>query len=163
MNSSYIEEKFAKDKIYLMNKRVIKFYKNNFNYKNLYDFLKRNSNTQSINYDYLNIYYYKIINEMLDNDFIEQFIQIEENNILTKFKDIDENFIELEYKIDSPLEKNIKYIKNFEIVSNDIKDFFIENNIAKEEHFISLYSFKVEDGKILIIFDKDDKNFYEIL
>ena len=43
MKSSSIEEKFAKNKIYLMNKRVIKFYKNNFNYKNLYDFLKRNS------------------------------------------------------------------------------------------------------------------------
>ena len=159
---SCIEEKLAKNKIYLMSKKVINFYKNNFNYKNLYNFLKSNSNTQSLNYDYLNIYYYKIINELFDNDFIEQFIQIEQNKILTEFKDIDENFIELEYKIKSPSEKNMKYIKNFEIVSNDIKDFFIENNIAKEEHFISLYSFKSEDGKILIIFEKDNKNFYEI-
>jgi len=162
MKSSCIEEKLAKNKIYLMSKRVINFYKNNFNYKSLYNFLKSNSNTQNINYDYIKIYFSDIINELLNNDFIEQFIQIVENKFLTEFKDIDENFIELEYKINSPAKKNMKYIKNFEIVNNDIKDFFIENNIAKEEHFISLYSFKAEDGRILIIFDKDNKNFYEI-
>jgi len=98
----------------------------------------------------------------LNNDSIEKFIQIEETKKLKDFKDIDENFTELEYPINSPSEKYLKYITNFEIVSKDIKDFFIKNNIAKEEHFISLDSCIVENGKILIIFDRENNNFYEI-
>jgi hypothetical protein len=99
---------------------------------------------------------YKIKNEILDNDFIEQFIQIAENKILTEMKGINENFTELQYKIKSPSEKYLKYIINFEIINNDIKDFFIKNNIIKEDKFISLYSFKAFYGKILIIFEKDN-------
>ena len=157
------KEKEAKNKIYLLNKKVITIYKNVFNYQKLYDFLKKNSYTQYIKYDNLDNNYFKIIDDIdsLNNDYID-LIQIEENEILTKFKDIGENFMELGYKINSPSEKHLKYISNFEIVDKDIKDFFIENNIAKEEHFISLCSFKSENGRILIIFEKDNNNFYEI-
>ena len=38
----------------------------------------------------------------------------------------------------------------------------VENNFAKEEYFISSYSFIAEDGRMLIVFDKDNYNFYEI-
>jgi len=162
VKSSTIKEKNNINKFYLINKKVINTYKNAFNYKQLYDFLMSNSKTQNINYDYLEINdYYKVVNEFVNNDFIEQFIQIEESKIITEFKD-NEIFKELVYKINSPSEKNLKYIINFEIVDKDIKEFFIKSNIAKEEHFISLYSFKADNGKILIIFDKDNKNFYEI-
>ena len=159
---SYSNEKDAKNKIYLINKKVISIYKNIFNYQKLCDFLNSNLNIKDMNYSRLAYNYYKIINEM-DDDFIEHNFQIEENKILKEFQDIDENFIELEYK-NSFQEKNLKYIINFEIVDKDLKDFFIENKIAKEEHFIPLYSFKSDEGKILIIFDKDNnnKNFYEI-
>ena len=161
---SNMNVKDAKNKIYLINKKVITIYKNIFNYQKLYDFLKSNLNIKDMNYSCLAYNYYnynKIINE-LDDDFIEHNFQKEENKILKEFKDIDENFTEIEYKINSPQEKNLKYIINFEIVDKDIKDFFIENNFAKEEHFIPLYSFKADEGKILIIFDKDNNNFYEI-
>ena len=121
--------------------------------------MNTNSNTKNINNENLNSYYYKIINE-LDHNYISQFIN-REKTFLKEFKYIDENFIELEYKIDSPLEKNIKYIKNFEIVNNDIKDFFIENNIAKEEHFISVNSCINGTEKILIIFGKNNNIFME--
>jgi len=161
---SNIQEKESKNKIYLISKKVINIYKKAYNYQKLYDFLMSNSNTQCIDYDSLDNYNYynNIINKLLNDDFIEQFIQIEENKILTELKDIDENFTELEYKVNFPSEKNLKYIINFEIVDNNIKDFFIKNNFAKKEHFISLYSFKVEKRKILIIFEKDNKNYYEI-
>ena len=150
--------------IFLINKKVISVYKNIFNYKKLYDFLKRNS--KNIYYDYGNFenYYYQIINH-LDDDYIDQFIHLNQNKILKEFKDVNiEKFLELEYKINSPTEKNLKYITNFEIVDKKIKDFFINNKIAKEEHFISLNSYKSEKGKIFIIFDKDNNNnnFYEI-
>ena len=122
--------------------------------------MKTNSFVKNVTYENLNYYYNTIINE-LKNDFISQFIQIEKSNLL-QFKDIDENFTEIEYKINSPSPKNLKYIQNFELVEKDIKDNFIKNNIAKEEHFISLYSCIAENRRILIIFDKNNYNFYEI-
>ena len=169
INLFYFQKKFynheieAKNKVYLINKKVINAYKNLYNYKKLSDFLKSNSNTQSINYDYLNSYdYSNIINELLDNDYIEQFIKIEEKKSLSDFKDIDEKFTELKYKVKFPSEKYLKYIINFEIVDKNIKDFFIENKFAKEEHFISLYYCKCDNEKMLIIFEKDKNNFYEV-
>ena len=143
--------------MFLINKNVIKIYKNAFNYRKLYDILKSNSFTKNLNYNNLDNNYYKILNE-LDNDYIALF----NNKSLTEFKNIEEKFIESEYKMNSPLEKCLKYITNFEIVDNDIKDFFIKNEIAKEEHFISLYSYISENGKILLIFEESHNNFYEI-
>ena len=125
--------------------------------------MKNNLNAKSINYEYLdNYYYYRIINDILDDDYIDQFIQNEEYKSLKDFKDIDETFTELEYKINFPTSKKLKYIINFEIVDKDIKNFFIENNIAKEEHFISLDFYKCDNEKILIAFNKNNNNFYEI-
>jgi hypothetical protein len=56
----------------------------------------------------------------------------------------------------------LKYIINFEIVDKDKKDFFIKNNIVKEEHFISVNSCINGTEKILIIFGKNNNNFYGI-
>jgi len=160
---SNVEERYNIKNINLVSKKVINIYKNIFNYKKLYNFLERNLNIKRIKYDYLKDDYYKIINELLnDDDYIDQFIKIEENKYLKDFKDINENFIELEYKTKSSSEKNLKYIINFEIINKDIKDFFIENNIAKEEHFISLNNYISKNGEILIIFEKNNNNFYEI-
>ena len=156
----------AKDKsnnnIYLINKKVISIYKKYFNYKKLYDFLKSNKGLKNISYDnFLNSNHYTIINE-LDDDYISHFVQFEQDKMLEEFKDVNnENFRELEYKINSPSEKNMKYIINFELVDKEIKDFFIKNKIAKEEHFITLHSL-CKNGKILIIFEKDNNNFYEV-
>ena len=158
---SSIEDRSNNKQINLINNKVINIYKNIFNYKKLYDSLKNNLNTKNINYDDLRNYYYKIINE-LNDDYITQCSQIKENEILKEFRNINENFIELEYKINSPSEKNLKYITNFEIVDKDIKDFFIKNNIAKEKHFIPLKSYKCDKGKILIIFERNNNIFYEI-
>ena len=146
--------------IYLISKKVINSYKNVFNYNKLCDFLKTNPNTKNINYENLNNHYNKIVNEL--DDYISQFILTEEKKISSELKDINENFIELEYKINITSEKKLKYIKNFELVEKDIKDFFIKNNVAKEEHFISLNYCIAENGRILIIFDKNNNNFYEI-
>ena len=55
----------------------------------------------------------------------------------------------------------MKYIINFEIVDKDIKDFFIKNNIVKEEHFISVNSCINGTEKILIIFGKNNNIFME--
>jgi len=156
---SNIKEKEANNKMYLINKNVITNYKNDFNYQKLYNFLKSNPCAQNINYDDLdnNNNYNKILNE-LDDDYIALF----NNKDVTKFKNNEEKFIELEYKINAPSEKCLKYITNFEIVDNDIKDFFIKNEIVKEEHFISLYSYLSENEKRLLIFVSVHNNFYEI-
>jgi len=154
---SNFKEKEAKNKMYLIHKNVITKYKNNFDYRKLDEFLKSNLFAKSVNYNNLDNYYYKILNE-LDNDYIA----LCNNKNLTEFKNIEEKFIESEYKINSPLEKCLKYITNFEIVDNDIKDFFIKNEIAKEDHFISLNSYKSENEKSLLIFEKSHNNFFEI-
>ena len=124
--------------------------------------MKNNINFKNINYDnFLENNHYVIIND-LDDDYISQFIQFEQNKMLEEFKDANnEDFKVLEYKINFPSEKNMKYITNFELVDQEIKDFFIKYNIAKEEHFIKLH-FLSKNGKILIIFEKDKNNFYEL-
>jgi len=163
----YIQSKIkSKDKdsninIYLINKKVINIFKDIFNYKRLYDFLKNNLKSKRINYDNLENNYYKIINK-LDDDYVAQCIQLDQNKIVNEFKDVNESFKVLEYNINSPSKKSLEYIMNFEIVDEEIKDFFIKNKFAKREYFISLYSNKIQNGKILIIFYKNKKNFYEI-
>ena len=154
-------EKDSNSDICLINKKVINIYKDFFNYKQLYDFLKNDFKNKRINYDNLEKYYYKIINN-LDDDYITQYIQLDQNKILNELKDVNENFTECEYKINSPKEKKMKYIMNFEIVDEDIRGFFIRNKIAKKEHFIPLYSYLSQNGKIFFIFSRDNKNFYEI-
>ena len=156
---SYVKENYNNG-IYLINKKVINYYKTIFNYKKLYELLKTNSNIKNINNENLNSYYNKIINE-LDNKYISQFIN-REKTFLKEFKYINENFIELVYKIKYPSEKYLKYIINFEIVDKDIKDFFFKNNIVNEELFIPLNYCINECGKILIEFDINNYNFYEI-
>jgi len=145
----------AKD-IYLINKNVISKYKNIFKYQKLKDFLERNKNTQNINY--LNLQkYYPIIFSELEYDFINQ---IEQKKVFKEFRDI-KDFIELEYKVNPSSEIVFKYITDFEIIDENIKKFFIKYGIVKEENFISC-SYIVDSGKILIMFNKNNKNFYEI-
>ena len=156
---SFVKENYI-NSIYLINKNVINYYKTIFNYKKLYEILKTNSNTKNINNENLDSYYNQIINE-LDDNYISQFIN-REKTILKEFKYINDNFIELEYKIKYPSEKYLKYIINFEIVGKDIKDFFIKNSIVNEELFKPLNYCITESGKILIVFGKNNNNFYEI-
>jgi len=144
----------CKNDIYLINRNILNTYKDFFNYKELNDFLKGNPITQSIDYKDLESDYFKIISE-LDDNYINQIAQ---KKTFPDFKDID-GF--REYKINSPLKNDLKYIINFEIVDKNIKNFFINNKIAKEEHFLPC-SYISENGKILIIFNKDNKIFYEI-
>jgi len=155
LKSVYTMNNFKND-IYLINKKVIDKYKQIFNYQKLKCFLTGIQSTQNINYSNLKNYYPKIINE-LNNDYINQ---IKQTKIYDEFNNIDD-FIELDSKIKSPSEKNLKYIINFEIVNDDIRSFFIQNNIARKEHFIPC-SYLAYNGKILIIFNKNSNNFYEI-
>ena len=140
--------------IFLINKNVMTIYKQIFNYKKLQDFLKGNRNTQNINYFNLENYYPQIISELV-GDYINQ---IEKKKIVDEFNNIDD-FIESEYKINEEI--NLKYIINFEIVDENIKNFFIKYHIAKEEHFIRC-TYIADNGKILLIFNKNNNNFYEI-
>ena len=142
--------------IYLINKNLINNYKNIFKYQKLKKILEGNQNTKNISYLNFRNYYPIIINE-LDDDY---FHQIEQIKITDEFKDVGD-FEELEYKIKFSSEKIIKYITNFEIVDGNIKNFFIQNNIAKEVHFKPC-SYIADHGKILIIFNYNEQNFYEI-
>ena len=144
----------ANSNIFLINKNVMTIYKQIFNYKKLQDFLKGNRNTQNINYFNLENYYPQIISELV-GDYINQ---IEKKKIVDEFNNIDD-FIESEYKINEKI--NLKYIINFEIIDENIKNFFIKYHIAKEEHFIRC-TYIADNGKILLIFNKNNNNFYEI-
>ena len=156
LHKSFLSRSYCTKDIYLISKNIINKYKNNFKYQKLKDLLESNQNTKNINYLDLQEYYPIIINELGD-DYINQIEQIE---VFDKFKEFND-FVELEYKINPSSKINFKYINNFEIIDENIKNFFIKHNIAKDDHFISC-SYIADNGKILIIFKKNNKNFYEI-
>lgn len=129
--------------IYLINKKFINIYKNIFEYVKLFDLL---NNINNIIYENFENNYSKIIDE-LENNYINE---IKKKKISNKFKQIDvDNFNELSYEINESSKRYLKYIINFEIINEDIKNFFIKNKIIKENQII-LGLYLAENGKILI-------------
>ena len=67
----------------------------------------------------------------------------------------------IEKNVYYPTKKIINYIIKFEIINENIKSFFIQNKIVEEFHLISGFYY-AEHNKIVIGFNLNKKNIYEI-
>ena len=136
--------------IILINKIIINKYKNYFNYNVLYQFLKNYGKIRNIPYESLNNIFQDIINylDKENNNYLKEII-VKHNNMNTELNlnqyllDFKTNYININ---SGPL----KYIDDFEIINNDIYNFFIKNKLMQKNNF---------NGKILIIFNKSGHKF----
>ena len=143
------------DYFYIIDKKIIKQYKDSFKYNILNKFLQNYNTFKNISY----------------NNFEENFF-----NIICSLKSANKNYFEYIEKQEKELKlpnnkssftvikdnkRNIIYIKDFEIINKDIFLFFNKNKIIQNNQSISCICF-LGDGNILISFNFENKNFYEI-
>ena len=153
-------EENENNNIYLINKNIINNYKKVFDYSKLTELLK-NKNLKGINYDNLDLEsnkekIYKILSEykkVIDNKFITP---LQLSNINTKEFSLTEK--KLEKKSSTHV---LNYYIDFEIINQEIKDYFVNNLIINENKFFSGY-YIAGDKKIFIILKIDNKFVYEI-
>ena len=141
--------------IYFINKKIINIYKNFFKFEEIIIEIEQNITKLNYDYDNLDDYFPKIIH-ILDENYINE---ISMKDFLDEFNDNDLNVLIKEIK---PLPGILlEYINDFEIINEDIKFFFIEKKIIREEQMIS-GSFIAGDGKILINYNINNIEYYEI-
>ena len=132
---------------YLINKNIINKFKDFFNYNELYILLKDN-NTINSEIDYKNL-------EDKIGGLKEYKNEINQKIITTEFNSIDSNIKEEIYLSQK------KYITDIDIINEDIKSFFIENNIIKKEKIIKC-DYIAGYNKIFIFFIYQNKTFFEL-
>ena len=148
--------KNVKNSMILIKKDIIDKYTKNYNYEKLSKFL----NTINLDYTNLKQKYEPLLNALKtkNDEYYKEFIKRENfNNLL--------NFIGKEYDL-IPQRKNINginlnYFSDFEIIDNDIFTFFVENKMFDESKAIRGEYIAI-DGKILLIFEYKNRNFYQI-
>ena len=156
INSNY-HTKSIKN-IYLINKKLIKKFKDFFEYNILYEVLENNQFIKPIN-NYLNKGNFSLIISLLNNVKKDYIDTIRRKNILEELK-----FNEDDYKYNLKIlntSNELIYFDDFEILNENIISFFLENSIIKKENAIYCQYF-VDKGKILLIFKINNNNLYEI-
>ena len=154
----YNDGKIQRNKIILINKNKIQKYKDNFNYKVLSENLKEIiQNKKELINDRNIIDYNKLSDSIIDNIIselsskyrynIEQY-----NNVLPD--DTSQNF---EIK---NLE-NFQYIDSFELINQDIADFFIKQKICNKSDMIE-GEVVLDNIYLALFFNYNGKNNYEI-
>ena len=160
----YIENKktseIKNNDIFLINKNIIKKYKNDFNYKTLCDYLncevhKLEAGGNKINYQNLSIDIMSKIIKLI----YEKYKNIH-NNIFA-YSNNSNNFEIIEKQIEIISSHKIKHITNFEIVDEDIFNIIKENNIIQTKNLLKA-KYLIKEGKIFIYFNFENKNYYEI-
>ena len=159
-----------KEKIFLINNKTIKKYKNYFEYNILYDYLINNnellkkilSKHKEINHEKIDD---KLLDKLIKNipeNYIEKIKKL--NNIEKLIFDNNDkklNIIEKSMSFFILFSYKIKYISDFEIVNEDIINLFIEKNIIQKSDIIES-EYVINSGKIIIYFSFENNNFYEI-
>ena len=139
--------------IYLINKKFFNYYQQYFQSNNLYDLLNKSDKNKVINNNNLEILLQSTNNYNLysikEKEFSEKF----------KFNPSDYNFI-IKPKIENE-RKTLFYINDFEIIDEEIANYFIQKSIISNEQIIKS-NYIIGDGKILIIFNYHKYNYYEI-
>ena len=156
INSPQEINKIYSDYFYIIDKTVIKQYKNHYKYDILYQFLQ-NYNFKSINYNNFEENFYNILNSLksANKTYFENIEKQEKENISNN------SFDKSDLNIIKDNKKNISYIKDFEIINKDIFLFFNENKIIQNNQSISCNCI-LGDNKIFISFNFKGINFYEI-
>ena len=154
----YNVNKDKNNNIFLINKNKIQKYKNNFGYTELIgkletiinkiDQIKRKGNV--IDYDSVN------------DNIIEKIISDLENKY--KFflqKNNNDTYHDKSIPFEIKKKDNIEYIDTFEIINEDITNYFLEQKIIDKKDVIE-GEIIIDIPNIALIFTYDRKNFYEI-
>ena len=162
------EEKTISKKIYLINEKIIKSYKSYFNYDKLQKLLNKNKIKEE-KYENFEKKFENLIIEFDKNEDYKNYIEkISSKKIENYFK---ENDVPLKEKeIENNLKEKKKYIIEFEIISEDTKQYLIENNIIQEKNIMTV-NYVARDMKLfiapdikdylfeIVYFNAQDKNF----
>ena len=148
-----ISKNFEENIIYYIDKKTINKYKDYFHYNELLADLEINNNTKNLNYyNYASNLEMGIIKEKYINNY--KMIQSK----IYSIKDLNSYSFNI---VQYPLKTNLKYIKDIEIINEDIKLFFIDNQIFGNEKFIK-GKYIGNAQKIFIFFEYQNYNYYEL-
>jgi len=148
-----ISNKFEENNIYLIDRNTINKYKDYFHYNELLKDLENNNKTKNLNYyNYASNLEMSVINNVYINNY-----KILQNNI-NSVKDLNSYCFNV---FQCPFKNNLKYIKDFEIINEDIKFYFEESQIFGNIEFIK-GKYIGEAKKIFIIFEYQTYNYYEL-
>ena len=163
-NNKNSKENILFKEIVLINKNKLQKYKETFEYEKLKSLLDeiipsvpeiKKIRYKNISYeDFNNVVLDRIISELLKKNkyFIDKNKQnIPKNNKINYFN----------IKIINKNNKIIEYIDNFEIINNDISEYFINQKLIDKKEIIE-GKLILQNNNICLVFDYNDKNFYEI-
>ena len=140
----------------LINKELIDYFISYFDYEILSEYMK----SQNIEYNNLEQKFEVLINNLKISD-IKLFneLEIKEKSFAKiNFNGIKKDFLVKNYNIKG---KNLFYISNFEIIDDSIYNFFIENEIIKDNNGIK-GEYLAGNGKIFLCYEYIRKNIYQI-
>ena len=163
-NNNNSKENILFKEIFLINKNKLQKYKETFEYEKLKSLLDeiipsvpeiKKIRYKNISYeDFNNVVLDRIISELLKKN--KYFIDKNKQNIPKNSKI--NNF---DIKIINKNKKIIEYIDNFEIINNDISEYFINQKLIDKKEIIE-GKLILQNHNICLVFNYNDKNFYEI-
>ena len=158
-DKTYINNNIQRDKVILINKNKIQNYKDNFNYCELIIHLDKIINSiKQIKKNGKIIDYYS-----LNDNIIEQIITELKNKIKYNFSINNENKLLFNknhtFRINRT--KDYNYIDNFELINEDIANFFLHKGIINSKDIIE-GEIIIDNINIVLIFSYQSKNYYEI-
>ena len=142
--------------IYLIDKNIINKYKNHFQYSKLFSLLENNYiSIKNLNYQNYESKLEVIMTNIKDY-YINYYKSIQGNSNIQL--NLNSNYFNV---VQCPFRYNLKYVSNFEFINEEIQHFFIDNQIFGNEDFIK-GKYIGEAGKIFIIFEYQNNNYYEL-
>ena len=146
---------FNINNIYIINKKIMNKYKDYFEFDILCKLLKEKINDNSITYKNLDNNVSTIFSILDKEDYLKR---IKNKDILTYIQLKKEDY-DFHVKLQNEKsQKFISYINDFDIIDKDINLFLSENQNGK----CIPGNYLAGDGKILLFFNENNNNFYEI-
>lgn len=150
--------KIGRNNIILINKSIIKKYKENFGYSELIPKLEKIINSMYKIKKNGNIIDYDKIDENILDKIISE-LTTEYNYQSLPNNNSSNNITQYFFEINKT--KNFEYIDNFELINEDISNYFFDQKIINKNDIIR-GEIIVENTNIFLAFNYQNKNFYEI-
>ena len=151
------------NQIFLINKSIIQKYKNDLNYSELSKNLEKIiSNISEIKNSKNDINYNQIVDKILDKT-ISDLSKKYNYNISKDNKNSKNNYISKTFTIKkmNKFSKVIEYIDDFELINEDIHNYFVTQKIVSPKDIIK-GEIILDNKNTCLIFNYNNNNFYEI-
>ena len=143
-----------KNSIYLVNKDIINYYKNYFDYEKMVDLLKNKQKLKNTDFSKLTENF-----EILDKELKSHLNEIKQKKTSIKFDSYENNLKEKTYN--TPLNKEMTYYVDFDIINGELNEFLTENRLFKKEEAIKA-TYIAGDKKLLLFFEIKNKFYMQI-